>query len=93
VDWYLLQQLTESIQMQSSGPREAIETIRKKLKHGGNQQKLRVLEVKRCPFFFALLISTIASFYDQVLKLLMENSSQQFHSKSILHEQQAYSST
>ncbi|KAG1143792.1 hypothetical protein G6F36_015376 [Rhizopus arrhizus] len=44
VDWYLLQQLTESIQMQSSGPREAIETIRKKLKHGGNQQKLRVLE-------------------------------------------------
>lgn len=88
-----MQQLTESIQMQSSGPREAIETIRKKLKHGGNQQKLRVLEVKRGPFFFALLISTLASFYDQVLKLLMENSSQQFHSKSILHEQQAYSST
>lgn len=45
VDWYLLQQLTESIQMQESGPREAVETVRKKLKHGGTQQKLRVLEV------------------------------------------------
>ncbi|KAG1139437.1 hypothetical protein G6F37_001810 [Rhizopus arrhizus] len=65
VDWYLLQQLTESIQMQSSGPREAIETIRKKLKHGGNQQKLRVLEV---------------------LKLLMENSSQQFHRQFLANE-------
>jgi hypothetical protein len=31
--------------MQDSGPREAIETIRKKLKHGGTQQKLRALEV------------------------------------------------
>lgn len=46
VDWYLLQQLTESIQMQESGPREAVETVRKKLKHGGTQQKLRVLEVR-----------------------------------------------
>lgn len=47
VDWYLLQQLTESIQMQENGPREAVETVRKKLKHGGTQQKLRVLEVRR----------------------------------------------
>jgi hypothetical protein len=31
--------------MQESGPREAVETVRKKLKHGGSQQKLRVLEV------------------------------------------------
>ncbi|CEP17493.1 hypothetical protein [Parasitella parasitica] len=44
IDWYLLQQLIESIQMQESGPREAVETVRKKLKHGGTQQKLRVLE-------------------------------------------------
>jgi hypothetical protein len=33
--------------MQESGPREAIETVRKKLKHGASQQKLRVLEVKK----------------------------------------------
>lgn len=33
--------------MQESGPREAIEAVRKKLKHGGTQQKLRVLEVKK----------------------------------------------
>jgi len=32
--------------MQENGPREAVETVRKKLKHGGTQQKLRVLEVK-----------------------------------------------
>ncbi|GAA5800368.1 hypothetical protein HPULCUR_005797 [Helicostylum pulchrum] len=46
VDWYLLQQLSESIQMQESGPREAVEAVRKKLKHGGTQQKLRVLEAE-----------------------------------------------
>ncbi|KAI9487086.1 MAG: VHS domain-containing protein [Benjaminiella poitrasii] len=45
IDWYLLQQLSESIQMQENGPREAVETIRKKLKHGDTQQKVRVLEV------------------------------------------------
>jgi hypothetical protein len=33
--------------MQESGPKEAIETVRKKLKHGAPQQKLRVLEVKK----------------------------------------------
>lgn len=33
--------------MQENGPREAIEAVRKKLKHGGTQQKLRVLEVKK----------------------------------------------
>lgn len=49
VDWYLLQQLIESIQMQESGPREAVETVRKKLKHGAPQQKLRVLEVNSFP--------------------------------------------
>lgn len=65
VDWYLLQQLTESIQMQESGPREAVETVRKKLKHGGTQQKLRVLEI---------------------LKLLMENSNQQFHRQFLANE-------
>ncbi|KAG2204585.1 hypothetical protein INT47_012644 [Mucor saturninus] len=65
VDWYLLQQLTESIQMQESGPREAVETVRKKLKHGGAQQKLRVLEI---------------------LKLLMENSNQQFHRQFLANE-------
>ncbi|GAN05263.1 VHS domain protein [Mucor ambiguus] len=65
VDWYLLQQLTESIQMQEHGPREAVETVRKKLKHGGTQQKLRVLEI---------------------LKLLMENSNQQFHRQFLANE-------
>ncbi|KAI8378997.1 hypothetical protein BD560DRAFT_389228 [Blakeslea trispora] len=65
VDWYLLQQLTESIQMQQNGPREAVETVRKKLKHSGTQQKLRVLEV---------------------LKLLMENSNQQFHRQFLANE-------
>ncbi|KAI8974364.1 hypothetical protein BDB01DRAFT_807160 [Pilobolus umbonatus] len=45
MDWYLLEQLTESIQMQENGPREAIETLRKKLKHGGTEQKLKVLEI------------------------------------------------
>ncbi|KAL0140393.1 VHS domain protein [Mucor lusitanicus] len=65
VDWYLLQQLTESIQMQENGPREAVETVRKKLKHGGTQQKLRVLEI---------------------LKLLMENSNQQFHRQFLANE-------
>lgn len=45
MDWYLLQQLTESIQMQDTGAREAVEAVRKKLKHSGTQQKLRVLEV------------------------------------------------
>ncbi|EPB81423.1 hypothetical protein HMPREF1544_11858 [Mucor circinelloides 1006PhL] len=65
IDWYLLQQLTESIQMQENGPREAVETVRKKLKHGGTQQKLRVLEI---------------------LKLLMENSNQQFHRQFLANE-------
>ncbi|KAI7901868.1 uncharacterized protein BX663DRAFT_512672 [Cokeromyces recurvatus] len=65
IDWYLLEQLSECIQMQENGPREAIETIRKKLKHGDTQQKLRVLEV---------------------LKLLMENSNQQFRRQFIANE-------
>ncbi|KAI8087264.1 hypothetical protein BDF21DRAFT_414039 [Thamnidium elegans] len=65
VDWYLLQQLSESIQMQESGAREAVEAVRKKLKHGGAQQKLRVLEV---------------------LKLLMENSNEQFHKQFLANE-------
>ncbi|KAI8388627.1 uncharacterized protein BYT42DRAFT_241507 [Radiomyces spectabilis] len=45
IEWYQFQQLTESIFMQESGSREAIEAIRKRLKHGTTQQKLRVLEV------------------------------------------------
>ncbi|KAI9303698.1 hypothetical protein BJ944DRAFT_267992 [Cunninghamella echinulata] len=57
IEWYQFQQLIESMNMQQSGPREAIEAIRKRLKHGTEEQKLRVLEV---------------------LKLLMENSPQQF---------------
>ncbi|KAG2237111.1 hypothetical protein INT48_004613, partial [Thamnidium elegans] len=65
LDWYLLQQLSESIQMQESGAREAVEAVRKKLKHGGAQQKLRVLEV---------------------LKLLMENSNEQFHKQFLANE-------
>ncbi|KAL0077222.1 hypothetical protein F4703DRAFT_1882762 [Phycomyces blakesleeanus] len=45
IEWYSFQQLSESIFMQETGPREAIEAVRKRLKHGTNQQKLRVLEV------------------------------------------------
>ena len=45
IEWYQFQQLTESISMQPNGAREAIEAVRKKLKHGSTQQKLRVLEV------------------------------------------------
>ncbi|KAJ8656594.1 hypothetical protein O0I10_007671 [Lichtheimia ornata] len=45
IDWYIVQQLTESIQMQESGPHEAIEAVRKRLKHGTTGQKLRVIEV------------------------------------------------
>jgi hypothetical protein len=45
IEWYQFQQLTESIAMQPNGSREAIEAIRKKLKHGTTQQKLRALEV------------------------------------------------
>lgn len=46
IEWYQFQQLTESISMQPNGAREAIEAIRKKLKHGTTHQKLRVLEVR-----------------------------------------------
>lgn len=45
IEWYQFEQLTESISMQPAGAREAIEAVRKKLKHGTTQQKLRVLEV------------------------------------------------
>ncbi|KAI8097773.1 uncharacterized protein BX664DRAFT_327226 [Halteromyces radiatus] len=57
IEWYQFQQLIESMNMQENGPREAIEAIRKRLKHGTQEQKLRILEI---------------------LKLLMENSPQQF---------------
>jgi hypothetical protein len=46
IEWYQFQQLVESMNMQESGPREAIEAIRKRLKHGSQEQKLRILEVK-----------------------------------------------
>ncbi|KAI9008447.1 hypothetical protein CLU79DRAFT_777060 [Phycomyces nitens] len=65
IEWYSFQQLSESILMQETGPREAIEAVRKRLKHGTTQQKLRVLEV---------------------LKLLMENSTQKFHRELISNE-------
>ncbi|KAI7869618.1 uncharacterized protein EV154DRAFT_530637 [Mucor mucedo] len=45
IEWYQFEQLTESVSMQPAGAREAIEAVRKKLKHGTTQQKLRVLEV------------------------------------------------
>ncbi|KAI8144637.1 hypothetical protein BJV82DRAFT_667837 [Fennellomyces sp. T-0311] len=65
IDWYIVQQLTESIQMQEAGPREAIEAVRKRLKHGTTQQKLRVIDV---------------------LKLLMENTSEKFHRQLVSNE-------
>lgn len=46
IEWYQFQQLTEVVLMQESGPREAVEAVRKRLKHGTSQQKLRVLEVR-----------------------------------------------
>lgn len=45
IEWYQFEQLAECITMQPGGAREAIEAIRKKLKHGTTQQKIRVLEV------------------------------------------------
>jgi len=45
IEWYQFQQLTEVILIQENGPREAIEAVRKRLKHGTSQQKIRVLEV------------------------------------------------
>ncbi|ORZ11063.1 hypothetical protein BCR42DRAFT_421445 [Absidia repens] len=45
IEWYQFQQLIESMNMQESGPREAIEAIRKRLKHGTQEQKLRTLEI------------------------------------------------
>ncbi|KAI7872946.1 hypothetical protein BDF14DRAFT_1750589 [Spinellus fusiger] len=45
IEWYTFQQLSEAILMQEGGPREAIEAIRKKLKHGTLQQKLGSLEI------------------------------------------------
>ncbi|KAI9274752.1 hypothetical protein BDA99DRAFT_498497 [Phascolomyces articulosus] len=65
IDWYIVQQLIESIQMQEAGPREAIEAVRKRLKHGTTQQKLRVIDV---------------------LKLLMENTSEKFHRQLLSNE-------
>ncbi|KAI8646059.1 hypothetical protein BD408DRAFT_440305 [Parasitella parasitica] len=47
IEWFQFQQLIESICMQSSGAREAIDAIRKKLKHGTSEQKLRALEILR----------------------------------------------
>ena len=40
--------------MQEAGPREAIEAVRKRLKHGTTQQKLRVIDV-RLPYLFIFL--------------------------------------
>ncbi|KAI8876867.1 hypothetical protein K501DRAFT_279003 [Backusella circina FSU 941] len=45
IEWFQFQQLTESIMIQESGAKEAIEAIRKKLKHGTFHQKLRVLDI------------------------------------------------
>ncbi|CEP17387.1 hypothetical protein [Parasitella parasitica] len=47
IEWFQFQQLIESISMQSSGAKEAIDAIRKKLKHGTPEQKLRALEILR----------------------------------------------
>ncbi|KAI9319923.1 hypothetical protein BX666DRAFT_1917408 [Dichotomocladium elegans] len=62
IDWYIVQQLTESIQMQGSGPHEAVEAIRKRLKHGTTDQKLRVIEVLKL-----LMENTNERFRRQVL--------------------------
>ncbi|KAI8576489.1 hypothetical protein K450DRAFT_256962 [Umbelopsis ramanniana AG] len=45
IEWYQFQQLSEVILIQENGPREAVEAVRKRLKHGTSQQKIRVLEV------------------------------------------------
>lgn len=46
IEWYQFQQLSEVILIQENGPREAVEAVRKRLKHGTTQQKIRVLEVR-----------------------------------------------
>jgi hypothetical protein len=58
IEWYQFQQLSEVILIQENGPREAVEAVRKRLKHGTTQQKIRVLEV--CPSLFRL--SLLASY-------------------------------
>ncbi|KAH8551383.1 hypothetical protein BGW37DRAFT_39248 [Umbelopsis sp. PMI_123] len=45
IEWYQFQQLSEVILIQENGPREAVEAVRKRLKHGTTQQKIRVLDV------------------------------------------------
>lgn len=81
IEWYQFEQLTESVSMQPGGAREAIEAVRKKLKHGTTQQKLRVLDV--CIEINTWCNSIAYIFFlhkIQVLKLLMENSNGRFHS-------------
>lgn len=71
--------------MQESGPHEAIEAIRKRLKHGTTEQKLRVLEASSGFFLFIdngchVLIPL------QVLKVLMENTTSKFHRQLVSNE-------
>ncbi|SAM07686.1 hypothetical protein [Absidia glauca] len=45
MEWFTFQHLMESIAMQEQGPKEALDVIQKRLKHGTCHQQLRLLEV------------------------------------------------
>jgi len=62
IEWYQFQQLSEVILIQENGPREAVEAVRKRLKHGTTQQKIRVLEVCRYAFQVKLVGQLANSF-------------------------------
>ncbi|KAI8344276.1 hypothetical protein BC941DRAFT_464503 [Chlamydoabsidia padenii] len=46
MEWFTFQHLMESIDMQDQGPKEALDVIQKRLKHGTCHQQLRLLEWK-----------------------------------------------
>jgi hypothetical protein len=47
MEWFTFHHLMESIAMQEQGPKEALDVIQKRLKHGTCHQQLRLLEVRR----------------------------------------------
>lgn len=75
IEWYQFQQLIESISMQSSGVKEAIEAVRKKLKHGTSEQKLRALEVKWYQVYIkSTILNLISRFCNCLWRILINIS-------------------
>lgn len=58
-EWYQFQQLTESISIQPNGAKEAVESVRKRLKHGTTQQKINVLKVQIYNYPYRHVLTTI----------------------------------